>query len=87
MLKRKSLHQRGKVSLREYFKTFKTGDKVAFVRDLSFNADFPDRMQGKTGTIVEKKGRAYVVRIKDLNMEKYFNVKPINLKKLESSTK
>ena len=87
MLKRKSLRQRGKISLREYFKTFKTGDKVAFVRDLSFNADFPERMQGKTGTIVEKRGRAYVIRIKDLNMEKHFIVKPINLKKLEVAAK
>ena len=85
MLKRKQLKNRGKVSLREYFKTFKTGDKVAFVRDLSFNADFPDRMQGKTGTVLEKRGRAYVVRIKDLNMEKQYNVKPINLKRLETA--
>lgn len=84
MLKRKLLRQRGKISMREYFKTFKTGDRVALIRNLSFNADFPQRMQGKTGVIVEQRGRAYVVRINDLNMEKHFVVKPINMKKLES---
>ena len=83
MLKRKPLRQRGKISMKEYFKSFKTGDKIALVRNLSFNADFPQRMQGKTGVVIEKRGRAYVVRVNDLNMEKHYVVKPINMKKLE----
>ena len=58
------------------------GDKVALVRDLSFKASFPKTWQGRTGKVVEKRGRAYVVDVYDGNKLKKVTVKRINLKKL-----
>ncbi len=84
MLKRKRIRTKGKVSLNKYFQNFDSGDYVALVRELSRQKPgFPERMQGKTGRIIEKKGAAYVVEIGDYDMKKRFSVRPIHLKKIE----
>ncbi len=82
MLKRKKLSERGKIAFSRYFQPLKAGDSVALVRDLSFKTSFPKRMQGKTGVVIEKRGAAYVVSVKDYNATKHFTVKPIHLKKI-----
>lgn len=83
MLKRKKIKTRGKVSFTRFFQSFKTGDSVALVQELSMKPQFPKRMQGRTGKIVQQRGRAYVVEVNDLNMAKRFCVSPIHLKKIE----
>lgn len=84
MLKRKRIHEKGKISFTRYFQQFKSGEPVALVMDLSFVTSFPKRMQGRSGQIVEKRGQAYVVAVKDGGMAKQFIVKPIHLKKLQN---
>ena len=84
MLKQKLVGQRGKLSLSKLFATLNVGDKVALVRDLSFKTSFPVRMQGRTGTIVEKRGEGYVVGFYDGNKIKKVTAKKINLKKLSN---
>jgi len=85
MLKQKLVGQRGKLSLSELFSTLNVGDKVALVRDLSFKTSFPVRMQGKTGTVIEKRGEGYVVSFHDgVKKVKTITVKKINLKKLSN---
>lgn len=83
MLKRKKLRTRGKLPLSKVFQSFKPGDKVALVRELSLKSHFPKRMQGRTGVVLEQRGRSYVVEVKDLNMAKRFIVPPIHLKRIE----
>ena len=83
MLGRKRIREKGKISFTKYFQKFSSGDSVALVRDLSISGiSFPDRMQGRTGKIIGKRGRAYVIEVKDLDKKKQFAVKPIHLRRI-----
>lgn len=88
MLKRRRIRQKGKLSLTRFFQKFESGDSVALVMDLGQQSPgFPKRMQGRTGKILEKKGSAYVVEVKDYNANKKYSVKPIHLKKIVEAKK
>jgi ribosomal protein L21E len=78
-----SLREKGKIRLSEYFKELKPGEKVAITINLSENPQFPKRIQGRTGIVEEKRGKAYVVRVKEYNSEKRHLIKPIHLKRLK----
>ena len=80
----KKLREKGKIRFSEYFKNLKQGDRVSVVRELSLSKNFPDRMQGRTGTIEGKRGKAYIVKIKDINQQKTYIIEPIHLKKLKT---
>jgi ribosomal protein L21E len=82
MTKGKKIRTRGKIQLSRYFQNLKEGDNVSIVRDLSVEFNFPERMQGRTGIVAKKRGRAYVVKIMDHDKEKKFIIKPIHLKKI-----
>ncbi len=82
MLKRKRIKEKGKVSFTRYFQKFEPNERVSLVRDLGFTENFPMRMQGRTGVIIEKRGSSYLVEALDGGMKKRFFVKPIHLKKL-----
>jgi large subunit ribosomal protein L21e len=82
MVKTKNARNRGKISLSTYFQNLKAGDPVAVIKDVSIASSFPLRLQGRTGNIIEKRGRAYIVKIKDQNKEKRFIIEPIHLKKI-----
>lgn len=84
MVKKKHLRDKGKISFSRYFQDLKIGESVAIVRELAIKAGFPERMQGRTGVVEGKRGRAYSVKIKDLNKEKRFIIQPIHLKKIKS---
>ena len=83
MLGHKTARQKGKFSFMKYFQKFKPGESVAVVRELSVPLGYSKRIQGRTGKIIEKRGNAYHVMIKDLNKEKKYMIKPIHLKKIE----
>jgi len=84
MLKRKRLRQKGKFSFMRFFQKFQPGDKVAVVRELSQKFGYPKRLQGRTGKVIEKRGSAYYIEIKDLNKPKKYLIKPIHLKKIKN---
>ena len=67
---KKKIRTRGKVQLSRYFQNLKEGDSVAVIKESSLGSNFPVRLQGRTGTVIEKRGRAYVVEIKDQAKEK-----------------
>ncbi len=83
MALKKKLRDKGKIELSLYFQEFKEGEKVAVKIEPSLNFSFPERMQGRTGSIKEKRGRAYIVKIKDQDKEKRFLIEPIHLKKIK----
>ena len=87
MVRRKEIRTRGKISLSKYFQKFKEGDSVAVKRDISLKVNFPKRIQGKTGIVEEKRGKAYLVKIKDISKEKQFLIDPIHLKKIKQMKK
>ncbi len=83
MVRRKKIRTRGKIQLSRYFQDFEKGEKVAVIRERAIPSSFPVRLQGRTGTIEEKRGKAYIVKIKDQNKEKKFIIEPIHLKKIK----
>ncbi len=84
MTGRKQVRTRGKISLSRCFQNLKKGDSVAVIKESSVNSSFPRRLQGRTGKVVEKRGRAYVVKIMESDKEKKFIIEPIHLKKIKN---
>lgn len=83
MVKRKPIRTRGKLKLSEYFQKFKEGDYVAVKIEEAISRSFPKRIQGRTGVVEGKRGKAYRVNIKDGNKEKRFIIEPVHLKKIK----
>ena len=84
MVGKKKIRTRGKLQLSRYFQEFKKGDSVAVVREKSVKSSFPKRIQGRTGRVEDKRGRTYIIKLKDQNKEKKFLIAPIHLKKIEN---
>lgn len=82
MPRQKQIRRKGKLSLTNYFKELKEGDKVAIVRELSLPVYFPKRIQGLSGVVVSRKGSSYVVRLRQGRKVKDFIIKPAHLKKI-----
>jgi len=82
MIKRKQAKTHGKLSLSHYFQELKEGDRVAIVREQSLNPAFPERIQGKSGVVSGKKGRACVIKVFDGEELKTYIIKPMHLRKL-----
>ena len=83
MVRRKSVRTRGKFQLSRFFQRFQEGDAVAVTIERAMQPKFPKRIQGRTGRIVRKQGRCYVVDIMDQNKKKQFTIAPIHLKKIK----
>ena len=84
---KKSIREKGKISLSRYFQKFKENDTVAVTREASLKASFPERLQGRTGKIKGKRGKVYIVKIKDQKKEKEFLIAPSHLKKIKQPAK
>lgn len=80
---KKKMRTKGKIQFSKYFQELKKGDTIAVVREPSVSSNFPERLQGRTGTVEGKRGKVYIVAIKDQNQEKKFLIEPIHLKKLK----
>ena len=78
----KKVRTKGKLPLSKYFQELKKGDSVAVVREPAVGASFPERLQGRTGVVEDKKGKVYIIKIKDQTKEKRFLIAPIHLKKV-----
>jgi len=83
MSKRKKIRTRGKLQLSRWFQELNKGDPVAVIQESSVQSSFPKTLQGRTGVIEDKRGKAYLVKIKDQNKEKLFLIEPIHLKKIK----
>lgn len=77
---RKKLRNPEKLTVTQLLKKFEVGDKVHVVLNSSTTFQHP-RFFGKTGTIVAKSGRCYVVEVRDGNALKKLNLTPEHLKK------
>ena len=83
MVRRKNIRERGKLKLSRYFQKFKEGDRVSVVKEKSLARGFPDRIQGLTGVVKGKQGRAYAVEIKTQSKNKKYLIEPIHLIKVK----
>jgi len=87
MVNRKPVRTRGKLQLSRYFQELNEGDFVAISREPAISSSFPKRLQGITGIVEGRKGKVYIVKIKDGNEEKRILIEPIHLKKIKQIKK
>ena len=72
---------KSKFTVERYLRKFEPGQIVMIDIDSSSTKNIPHyRYKGKTGRIVEKRGRAYVISIKLGNKEKTLMLKPEHLR-------
>lgn len=80
-LLRKNPRKRGQQPLGRLLHEYKAGDKVTVIIDPSVQKGMPHRRyHGKVGTVEEKRGRAYVVKIKEGNKVKTVIARPEHIK-------
>ena len=60
--------------------SFKVGQTVSIDSQSKYSGMPHPRYRGRTGTITETRGKAYVVRIRDGNMEKSLIIPPVHLR-------
>jgi len=83
MARSKKPREKGKVKLSRMFQEIKPGDKVCVDIELSEKANFLGKLQGRTGIVEGKRGKYWMVKIKEIGREKRFIILPIHLKKLK----
>lgn len=75
--------KRGVPTVNSQLQSFETGDRVSIIIEPAITAGMPHpRFHGRVGTITGKRGRAYEVKIKDLNKEKIFVSLPVHLRRV-----
>ncbi|MEM4554401.1 MAG: hypothetical protein QXT25_00945 [Candidatus Anstonellaceae archaeon] len=74
-----------KLSVSALVSGYNIGDRVTIDAQVKYSGMPHPRYRGRTGTIVEKRGNAYVVRIRDGKMQKDLIVPPVHLKLVKGS--
>ena len=79
--KKLTKHIRDKDTITSHLQEFEEGTKVNIKIDSSVHRGIPDpKFHGKTGEIVGKRGKAFIVEIDDLGKKKKIPVYPSHLK-------
>jgi len=72
---------RERTAITKYLQEFKIGTKVVLSPNPSSHKGMPyKRFIGRTGVITDKKGKSYIIKIKDGNKEKIIISRPEHLK-------
>ncbi|MEE8168245.1 MAG: 50S ribosomal protein L21e [Candidatus Hydrothermarchaeales archaeon] len=78
---RKDVRKKGLLSLSRVMHRFEIGDSVHVVIEPSVQKGQPHpRFHGKTGTVIGKRGRGYLVEVSDGNAKKTLISAPVHLK-------
>ncbi len=78
---KKSPRMRGKVSIRRMLQEFDVGDTVQLLAEPAVQRGmYFMRFHAKHGVIAGKRGKAYLVEIKDFHKKKQLIVLPVHLK-------
>ena len=78
---KKALRRRGMAPVTTIIQSFDNGTKVHIVIDSSVQKGMPHRrFHGKTGTVIGKRGRAWILEVHDGNKLKTVISKPQHLK-------
>ncbi len=78
---KKNVRQKGMPSLGKYLQVYEVGNKVDIVINPSQQKGQPHyRFQGHTGTVIEKRGRAYVITLKIGKKDLYVISRPEHMR-------
>jgi large subunit ribosomal protein L21e len=84
-LLKKKPRERGKIRLSKLLHEYQLGNQVIIKIDSSIQKGMPHRrFHGKTGKIIEKRGRSYVVSVSQGDAVKEIIVRPEHLEPIES---
>ena len=82
----KKPRERGMPGISRFLQEFKVGEKVYIDVEPSIRRAMPHRRyQGKTGVVVGRRGRAYLVDVKVGSKIKHLIVHPVHLKPVSGS--
>jgi len=80
-LLRKHPRKRGLAPLGRLLHEYSIADKVAIIIDPSVHKGQPHRrFHGKIGVVTEKRGRSYVISVRDGDKIKYLTVRPEHIR-------
>jgi len=80
---RRKLRQKVRPSITKFLQEFRKGQKVIILPEPSSHLGMPHpRFKGKSGKIIEKIGRSYLIEILDGNKVKKIIARPEHLKKI-----
>lgn len=78
--------RREKFKPEDYIKGLKPGDRVMLSPEPASHKGMPHpRFKGRVGKVVDRRGRAYLVKIKDQDKTKKLTVRPEHLKKVKKA--
>ncbi len=81
---RKNIRERGKLSIDKIIQDFEVGSKATIKIESSVHRGQPDaKFHGKTGDIIGKQGKAFVLKVKDGDKYKKVISRPEHLEKVE----
>ncbi|MBD3261140.1 MAG: 50S ribosomal protein L21e [Candidatus Altiarchaeales archaeon] len=78
---RKNKRDKGKIKIRQYLQDFAENETVSISIDTGYQSIPHPRFQGKTGKVVGRQGRSYLVMVKDGGKQKKLVIPPQHLKK------
>jgi large subunit ribosomal protein L21e len=80
----KHFRRKGKISVTSFLAEYKKGDRVVIKPEPAYQKGICHlRFYGHKGIVKAKRGRCYVVQIKDQNKEKEVIMHPVHLKTLK----
>lgn len=78
----KRVREKGKLGLSRLLAQYEVGEKVVINIDPAIHKGMPHkRFQGKVGTVVEKRGKSYVLDIPQRKTSKYIIARPEHIKR------
>jgi len=78
---RKSIRERGKISVSRFIQKFKTGQRVHLIMEPSYHKGmYKTTFIGRTGIVTGLRGRCYEVVINNKGKEKLLLIHPVHLK-------
>lgn len=81
---RKKPKERGMIPVTRALQDFKEGEKVKIVIEPSVHKGQPHRrFHGRTGTVIGKQGKAFVLEVKDKNKKKKLIIRSEHLREIE----
>ena len=79
---KKSIREKGKISITRFYQEFKEGDKVRLIAEPGYQKGmYHPNYHNKSGIILGKQGKCYKAVIKDQKKAKIIVVHPVHLRK------